>query len=85
MAKCIKTGCNVFLEEYQAVVRADLHFLQNDGQDIVIVKFNPNSWDYDSEEYDCEVLIGEGYYESSNGLIVVPIDNCLNIKQYLGR
>lgn len=83
MSQCIKTGCTVFLDEYQATVRADLHQLLDDDQDIIIVKFNVNSWVYDWSEYDCEVIIGSGYYESHNGLIVVPRANCKNIEKYI--
>lgn len=85
MAKCIKAGCTVWIEEYNATVCADLHRLSDDDQDVIIVKFNPNSWSHDgSVERDCEVIIGAGYFESSNGLIVVPKSNCFNIDKYIG-
>ena len=83
MSQCIKTGCNVFIDEYNAIVRADLHRLCDDDQDVIIVKFNPNSWSHDTAEADCSVIIGSGYFEDHNGLIVVPRSNCENIDKYI--
>lgn len=83
MAQCIKTGCDVFIDEYNAIVRADLHRLCDDDQDIIIVKFNPNSWSHEPAEADCSVIIGSGYFEELNGLIIVPRSNCANIDKYL--
>lgn len=84
MSKCIKTGCDVWLDEYHATVRSDLHMIDDGEEPIVIVKFNPNSWNHDPSNIDCEVIIGAGYYEESNCLIVVPLSNC-NISKYYTR
>jgi hypothetical protein len=84
MSKCIKTGCDVWLEEYRATVRCDLHMIDDGAEPIVIVKFNPNSWNYDPENIDCEVCIGAGYFEEYTGVLVVPLSNC-NVSKYYKR
>lgn len=84
MSLCIKTGCDVFIEEYNATVRSDLHMVDDGDEPIVIVKFNPNSWDYGSSNVDCKVFIGAGYFEESNGVLVVPMSNC-DIQKYYTR
>ena len=43
MSKCIKTGCDAWLEEYHATVSCDLHMIDDGEEPIVIVKFNPHS------------------------------------------
>ncbi len=84
MSKCIKTGCDAWLEEYHATVRCDLHMIDDGEEPIVIVKFNPHSWNHYPSNIDCEVIIGSGYFEENNGVIVVPLSNC-NISKYYTR
>ena len=71
MSTCIKTGVKTYLTEYNGSVAADLHSV--DG--VLIIRFNPNSWDYKKpkEKCDCVVIIGNGYIDKDAGIIVAPI------------
>jgi hypothetical protein len=83
MAKCIKTGCDLLIEEYNATVRCDVHIIDEDDP-IVIFKFNPHSWQYSHASFDCRAFIGTGYFEESGGVLVVPLSNC-DISKYFRR
>lgn len=72
MSTCIKTGIDVHIEEYGAVVRADLH----EAPGALIINFPPETWQnyfgpHRSDEY-CEVRIGSGYLHREKGIIVNP-------------
>ena len=73
MATCVKTGIDVYINEYQATVRADLH----DADGVRVVNFNPNSFKYNpdlnNQEYPYIWLeIGSGYFHKDKGIIVNP-------------
>lgn len=73
MATCLKTGIDVHLEEYAAVVRADLH----EAPGALIINFNPDSWttvygDHSSPHEYCEVRVGSGYLHRDKGILVNP-------------
>lgn len=84
MSKCVKTGCDVFIEEYRGTVRCDLHVIDDGNEPIVVIKFNPHSWNYETSNIDCKVFIGSGYFEEYSGILVVPLSNC-EISKYFQR
>ena len=86
MAKCIKTGCDVFIEEQQMTVRADLHMMTTQNNDVVIiVNYNPRSSVFNEGNGDVSCFIGEGYL-SVNGILVAPIENFdSRIYKYMAR
>lgn len=78
MSMCIKTGCDVFIEELGAKVRADLHKMYSQNGDIIIiVNYNTRSAEFrhDSDDSNVGVRISDGYHHESSGLIVAPIEN----------
>lgn len=76
MSKCIKTGLDVFIEELQGVVRADLHLMELENESIIIVQYNPNFIEYRESEYDMAVCISDGYHRPRDGTLVVSEHNC---------
>lgn len=72
MATCLKTGIDVYLEEYAVVVRADLH----GAHGALIINFNPDSWTtvfgHSRPQEYCEVRIGSGYLHRDKGILVNP-------------
>lgn len=78
MAKCIKTGCDVFIEELGAMVRADLFKMSTQNNDtIIIVHFNPKSFHFvpDGSIADVQVIISDGYFVEHSGYLIAPIEN----------
>lgn len=67
MSTCIKTGANCYIEEYNGVVRCDVHRFK----DIAIINFNNESFDRHEKDIDLQVVIGKGYYNRHQGIIVV--------------
>jgi hypothetical protein len=76
MSKCIKTGLNVFIEEMQGVVRADLHLMELDHESIIIIQYNPTSILYGEAEYDMAVFIADGYHRPREGTLIISEFNC---------
>ena len=73
MSTCIKTGIDVYLEDYAAMVRADLH----EAPGALIINFNPESWTtvyggHSSPHEHCEVRVGSGYLHRDKGILVNP-------------
>ena len=70
MSTCIKTGIDVYLEEYAAMVRADLHMANG----ATVINFNPDSWGYweVNPEDHVAVRVGNGYLHREKGIIVNP-------------
>lgn len=73
MSTCIKTGIDVYVEEYSAMVRADLH----EAPGALIINFNPESWTtvyggHSSPHEHCEVRVGSGYLHRDKGILVNP-------------
>lgn len=78
MAMCLKTGCDVFIKDFSAKVRADLHAIHSGSGDImIIVNYNPRSIQYrsDANDADVGVAVHNGYINESNGFIMAPIEN----------
>lgn len=78
MAECIKTGCDVFIEELGATVRADLFKISTQNNDIVIiVHFNPRSFSFkqDGSDGDVKVIISDGFFAENSGYLIAPIEN----------
>ena len=78
MSMCIKTGCDVFVEELGAKVRADLHKMYSQNGDIIIiVNYNTRSAEFrhDSDDSNVGVRISDGFHHDLTGLIVAPIEN----------
>ena len=72
MSTCLKTGLDVFLIEYNATVRADIH----DANGSVVINYEPKSWELrEPPEWSgqhARVLIGRGYMNQTKGIIVNP-------------
>ena len=69
MSTCLKTGVDVFIEEYNASVRADIHTAA-----AIIINFTPNSWNEKANKNNCEchIAVGSGYMNKEKGIIVNP-------------
>lgn len=70
MSTCTKTGIDVYIEEYNASVRADLH----EAPGAMIINFNPDSWGHWEVNPGDHVVVrvGHGYLHSEKGIIVNP-------------
>lgn len=70
MSTCTKTGIDVYIEEYNASVRADLHVALG----ATVINFNPDSWGHWAVNPGDHVLVrvGNGYLHREKGIIVNP-------------
>lgn len=79
MATCLKTGIDVFLIEYNATVRADVH----DADGSLVINYEPKSWELreppEGSGPHARVLIGRGYMNSTKGLIVNPASYSMKV------
>ena len=79
MATCLKTGVDVYIIEYNATVRADVH----DADGSLVINYEPNSWNVREPMDDAphaRVLIGRGYLNQNKGIIVNPASYAMKLK-----
>ena len=70
---CIKTGINVYLEEYKAFVRCDAFLI---GKSIVFNGMDESRWRYDGTSDDAEASTSIGNRGMFiNGTLIVPQEN----------
>lgn len=91
MTHCIKTGAVIWLENYQACVRGDVHTIEIDKPDslevVYIVKFNPHSWDHSASRVQCDWALEyftsdfDVFWQKEQGIIVAPqrFFHCINL------
>lgn len=70
MSTCIKIGIDVYIEEYNSSVRADLHEVPG----ATVINFHPNSWGHWEVNLEDHVVVrvGNGYLHRESGIIVNP-------------
>ena len=80
MSTCLKTGLDVFLIEYNATVRADIH----DADGSIVINYEPKSWEIreppEGSRPHARVLVGRGYMNQTKGVIVNPDSYSMKVK-----
>ena len=80
MSTCLKTGLDVFLIEYNATVRADIH----DANGSIVINYEPKSWTHadpaEGTGPHARVLVGRGYMNQTKGIIVNPGSYSMKVK-----
>jgi len=68
MSTCLKTGIDVYIEEYNVSVRADLH----EANGATIINFNPDSWGNWAVNPQDHIIVrvGKGYLHQDKGVLI---------------